>query len=162
MKHEFSGFPWFQPRIPAVSTDRNECTFGLKSAASIIPAAPYPNLMPGTRFPSGMRFPSPHSIPLKVFSSRLLHRSSEMAASPRCFPAETKSPELSSPIWGGVPGYSNYPDRWKDRDLTLCPSGYFALDALSPAILPNTVMSARAFPPRRFVPWIPPVTSPAA
>ena len=34
--------------------------------------------------------------------------------------------------------------------------------AFSPAIFPNTVISATAFPPILLAPWIPPVTSPAA
>jgi hypothetical protein len=34
--------------------------------------------------------------------------------------------------------------------------------AFSPAIFPNIVISATAFPPILLAPWIPPVTSPAA
>lgn len=74
-----------------------------------------------------------------------------------------KSPErLSIEEWA-VPGYRIILNGGgKTGIFSHCPSGYFALDALSPAILPNTVMSASAFPPRRLVPWMPPVTSPAA
>ena len=39
---------------------------------------------------------------------------------------------------------------------------YVSFAALMPASRPNTMQSAVALPPRRFVPWTPPVTSPAA
>lgn len=39
---------------------------------------------------------------------------------------------------------------------------YFMVAAFLPAILPNVFISANAFPPSLLVPWIPPVTSPAA
>ncbi len=39
-------------------------------------------------------------------------------------------------------------------------NNYCAADC--PAMRPNTIKSARAFPPSRFPPWTPPVTSPAA
>ena len=39
---------------------------------------------------------------------------------------------------------------------------FASLAALAPAILPKVMVSDMEFPPRRFVPWTPPVTSPAA
>ena len=46
------------------------------------------------------------------------------------------------------------------RRLSL--SLWLYLTIVSPASLPNTTVSTTALPPRRFAPWMPPVTSPAA
>ena len=46
------------------------------------------------------------------------------------------------------------------RRLSL--SLWLYLTIVSPASLPNTTVSTTAWPPRRFAPWMPPVTSPAA
>lgn len=55
-------------------------------------------------------------------------------------------------------------DRHRINSLNFIGPPYLAAVAAAcwPAILPNTKLSIRAFPPARFVPWIPPVVSPAA
>ena len=50
----------------------------------------------------------------------------------------------------------------REIDAAACHAAGFSLPAFVPAIRPKTTQSVVAFPPRRFDPWTPPQTSPAA